>query len=358
MPNSIIRNSFLPPLWILTLVAFALIGRLLYLLDELVFLMVVGFCVSYTIEPIMTRIAARGISRPIAFSIICLIGFLCICVLILTALPVIVEQMGILISQFPAFLSTAKAHIAQYLVAHPDLQSIWNTWLTSPIDSLINYGQEIFPKASQSVLTVFMQGYSLTMALVNLALLPFIVYYLSMDFPKLFPGFISMFPYLRRARVAAIVTEIDGYVSAFVRGQIIVCSILFVLYAAGLGILGVQLWLPLAVIAGFGNIIPYLGFLVGIILSTVMALVTFGSFVHVLIVWGIFIAVQALEGTFITPKILGDTVGLHPLIIILAIVAGGTLFGLLGIFLAVPIAAALRVLGKQLHSWIINEGSN
>jgi predicted PurR-regulated permease PerM len=153
--------------------------------------------------------------------------------------------------------------------------------------------------------------------------------------------------------VRDIALEIDSYVSAFVRGQFMIGTILFLLYGAGLWFVGVELWLLLALIAGFGNIVPYLGFLAGIVLSTLMALVTFGDFAHVVQVWVVFAIVQGLEGTVITPRILGEKVGLSPLAVILALVVGGQLFGLLGVFLAVPAAAALRVLGGYLHGRLV-----
>ena len=118
--------------------------------------------------------------------------------------------------------------------------------------------------------------------------------------------------------------------------------------------MGVDLWLLLAAISGFGNIIPYLGFIIGILLSSLMALVTFGDFTHVLWVWGVYAIVQALEGTVITPRVLGESLGLSPLVIILALFAGGQLFGLLGIFLAVPTAAALRVVVRHSYMWAFN----
>jgi predicted PurR-regulated permease PerM len=147
--------------------------------------------------------------------------------------------------------------------------------------------------------------------------------------------------------VELIFREIDGYVSSFVRGQFLVCTVLFALYALGLWIVGVDLWLLLAVITGFGNLVPYVGFLSGIVISSLMALVTFGDMLHVVYVWLVFAIVQALEGTIVTPRILGGSVGLSPLVIILALFAGGQLAGLLGIFLAVPAAAAFRVLVRH-----------
>ena len=180
------------------------------------------------------------------------------------------------------------------------------------------------------------------------------MFYLAVDLPKLHESVSALVPVTRRKRFQEVFREIDRYVSAFVRGQILVCSVLFVLYAVGLGLVGVDLWLLLAAISGFGNIVPYVGFLTGIVLSSLMALVTFGDFTHVAWVWCVYAVVQALEGMVISPRILGGSVGLSPLVIILALFAGGQLFGLLGIFLAVPAAAALRVIARSSYDWLVS----
>jgi predicted PurR-regulated permease PerM len=158
---------------------------------------------------------------------------------------------------------------------------------------------------------------------------------------------------LRRQKVETILAQIDGYVAAFVRGQFLVGACMAFLYAVALWWLGIELWFLVAVIAGFGNLIPYLGTLIGIILGSLMALVTFGDISHLLWLWGIFGLVQFVEGSLLTPKIIGDSVGLSPLVVILSIVAAGSLFGLLGIFLAIPGAAVVRVLLSHSHRWIL-----
>jgi predicted PurR-regulated permease PerM len=135
-------------------------------------------------------------------------------------------------------------------------------------------------------------------------------------------------------RITAIGGEINGYVSAFVRGQITIGVILTALYAVGLGaFVGVELWFLIAVIAGMGSLIPYFGLITGVLLGSIMALVTFGDLQHLIYTWLVFIVVQFVTDTFITPKVVGAGVGLSPLVVILALLAGGQLFGLLGLFL-------------------------
>jgi predicted PurR-regulated permease PerM len=198
-----------------------------------------------------------------------------------------------------------------------------------------------------------MQGYSLTVFLFNLVLLPFMVYYIAVDFESLHHAFLAIFPGPQRKKIAKLGAQINVLVSAFVRGQLIVCCVLFVLYFGGMLAIGLEGALMLAVISSFGNLIPYFGFILGISLSLLTALVTFGDVTHLLLVLGLFLTVQAVEGTFITPRIMGEKVGISPLVVILAIFANGKLFGLLGIFLAVPIAAIVKVLGVHLRGWVI-----
>ena len=220
------------------------------------------------------------------------------------------------------------------------------------IDFVSQYGAEIGQQVLAGAGSALLAGYSIALAFVNLLILPFIIYYLAVDFRNIHSRFLLVFPFLMRERVAAIGHDIDRYVSAYFRGQLTVGLILSAMYAAGLAMVGVELWFLLALIAGLGNLIPYVGFFLGIVLSSVMALVTFGDLSHLLLVWLVFLVVQVLEGTVITPRIVGSQVGLSPLVVILALVAGGSLFGLLGIFLAVPVVAIMRVLGEHFYGWL------
>jgi predicted PurR-regulated permease PerM len=279
----------------------------------------------------------------------------------MTAVPAIVDEFRRLITNLQHYVETSRQKLGPVVdrlldatpfagLLHQDIDHLF----ASAPDLVASINGESVKRVLNAVGGTLLQGYSKALTLVNIALLPFIVYYLAVDLPRLHAFFLGIFPLTKRAKVESIVSEIDTYVSAFVRGQAIVCCVLFVLYSFGLWLVGVDLWLLLAAISGFGNIIPYVGFLTGIVLSSVMALVTFGDVSHMLYVWGVYAAVQALEGTFITPKILGDSVGLSPLVIILALFVGGQLFGLLGIFLAVPAAAALRVLARSSYEWVMD----
>lgn len=355
--KSISKDTLLPPLWVL--VALLLVGFvwLLVQLKEIVTMLVIGFSISYVIEPALAFLERHKVRRQLGV-ILVLGGFTVgLLLLFLTAIPTISREYSALIDNLPQNIETAKSVIASALVKIksyiPADRVPIDQWLASPLATLASVGKTIFPKIGSTLVQALGKGYTVTMALVNLALLPFIVFYLSVDFPHIKDRFLSLIPQKSRKKVQGMTSEMNLYVSAFVRGQMLVCSILFIMYALGLAFIGVELWFLLAVIAGFGNMVPYLGFMVGIFLTSVMALVTFGSFSKLVAVWILFAVVQSLEGTFITPKILGDTVGLSPLTVILALIIGGSLFGLLGVFLAIPGAAIVKVLATHFHVWLL-----
>lgn len=343
-------ESLMPPLWILTLLGCAVSLWILYQLKEIMVLLVVGYSIAYVIDPALDYLERKKISRTWGVGII-FAGFaLVIAVLALTAVPTIARQYTTLSTNLPDYITTGKEKLLPLLER---AKSYFPGEGGTPLDHLPPITGETLNKIFGGVLTALLGGYSITLTLLNLLLLPFIAFYIAVDFSPLHAEALLLFPASYRKKVRDLCQEMNHYVSAFVRGQITVCSILFLLYAAGLSLLGVQLWFLLAVIAGFGNMIPYLGFLSGIILSSIMALATFGDLSHMVKVWILFAIVQALEGFLITPQVIGEKVGISPLGIILAIFTGGQLFGLLGIFLAVPGAAIVKVIANHFHAWVL-----
>ena len=352
-----IRARLTPPLWLLTLLGLVGVVYLILALREIVFLLVIGYCVAYVLDPILDRLELYRVPRSIGFFIILGCLFLLVALMLLTVIPVLLREYTALTQNLPDYVETLKSHVLPLMGEYRD-----------KIPGFSSDGfsvEEIFPllksdgvqKVGSGVVQTLLKGYSVTLTLVNLVLLPFIMYYLAIDFDGLHRRALQWLPLHWRPRVADVFSEMNGYVSAFIRGQLLVGAILSLLYCAGLGMIGVELWVLLGLVAGLGNIVPYLGFALGIVLSSIMALVTFGDFWHVAYVWLVFAVVQGLEGTVITPKIIGDSVGISALAVILAIFAGGQLFGLLGVFLAVPVAASAKVLLRRVREALIDEAS-
>jgi predicted PurR-regulated permease PerM len=355
------NESFMPPRWLFTVAAVAAAVWLIGELKELVVLLVIGYFIAYAIDPIVSKLEARGLSRTLAFSIFCF-GLLALLVFVgVTAVPTLIDEFGKLSSNLNSYIQTSKdklgpllervqEQLPQSVRSSIDLDDLQGSILTL----VSNISGDTLKKLGRGVVTTLLSGYSGALALFNLLLLPFIIFYIAVDLPQIHRFFRALFPITKRSKFDLICKEIDGYVSSFVRGQAIVCSVLFVLYAIGLGAVGVDLWLLLAAITGFGNMVPYVGTVTGIFLSCIMSVVTFGDFSHIGWVLAVFAVVQFLEGMVITPRIMGESVGLSPLIIMLSLFAGGQLFGLLGIFLAIPAAATLRVLARHSYRWALH----
>ena len=225
------------------------------------------------------------------------------------------------------------------------------------MQSLPSISGETVSNVLDGVMNTLLRGYSIGLTFVNLLLLPFIVFYLAVDFDAFHRFCRALLPYEMRVTADEIAVEIDHYISAFVSGQLTIATILTLMYAVGLGVVGVDLWFLLAIISGYGSVIPYFGLIIGTLLSSVMALVTFGDFTHLLYVWTVFGIAQLISDNFVAPKVIGEKVGLSPLVVILAVVAGGKLFGLLGVVLAVPGAAAVRVVMSRGHRWLLKRGA-
>ncbi len=179
-------------------------------------------------------------------------------------------------------------------------------------------------------------------------IIPIYLFYLLADMPMLIAWIKELPPLRFRDLLGSLATEINTVLSGFIRGQMLVCAILAVLYSAGLLMIGIDLAVAIGTLAGAAFIIPYVGTILGIVLSMAMALLKFHDLLHPLLCLGWFCLVQALEGTVITPKVVGDTVGLHPLAAIVALLLGGQRFSITEMLIAIPAAAVLKVLGGHL----------
>lgn len=223
------------------------------------------------------------------------------------------------------------------------------------LNELLQQARVAAPDLLKPVMAVLQKALSSTvgvlLALLGYLIIPVYLFYLLFDLPQLKAFVESYIPERYRPVYGAKLAEVDAVLSGFVRGQLSVCAILAVLYSIGLYAIGIDLAVAIGTLAGITFIIPYVGTIIGICLSVVMALLKFNDIMHPLLCLGWFGFVQLLEGSFITPKIVGDTVGLHPLVAIVALLIGGQLFGILGMLLAVPVTAVAQVFLRTLSDY-------
>ena len=211
------------------------------------------------------------------------------------------------------------------------------------------------PDLIKPLLTVLQRAFSSTIGLILAVLgyfiIPVYLFYLLADLPQLKRFLESFIPERYLNSYHEKLNEVDTVLSGFIRGQLSVCAILAVLYSIGLYVIGIDLAVAIGTLAGVTFIIPYVGTVIGIVLSVSMAFLKFHDILHPLLCLGWFSLVQGLEGMVITPKVVGSTVGLHPLVAIVALLIGGQIFGLIGMLLAVPVVAVLQVFLRSLSTW-------
>ena len=332
---------------------FSLIGGLLlWLLWPVLAILVAAAAIAYLLDPLVDRFERRGMSRELGIGALLMLGVLAGAVVMLLMVPPFVRKLGeigIVLADFFATIDQRLLPAAAWIELNTGRSVPLDlTQLQAQVPQLIEEGlPKIQATATKVFQGLFTQGMGLISAILNLTLLPLFAFYLLRDWDRLIDMLHQLVPPVLRPRVVRVAREVDGRLAAFVRGQLMVCAALGVLYSLGLWVAGIDLPFTVGMLAGALFIVPYLGTLVGVVLATLLALVEYGVDIHLLWVALVFGGAQAVEGYLLTPKIVGDKVGLHPLVVIIALLVGGSLLGIWGMLLAIPITATLSVLGAE-----------
>jgi predicted PurR-regulated permease PerM len=328
--------------WIAALVV--LVG-LLWLLSPILLPFVLGMAIAYVLDPLANRLTKRGVSRLVA-ALIILGGFvLAFALMLLLIAPVLAKQ-------FSAFIDNAPAYALrlQSLVSDPD-----HPWLKRIVgDNLVGADKSVGDLMNQAMgyLTQFLASlWAKGQALISIFSLgiitPVVAFYLICDWDRMVGTVDRLIPLPQRESVRSLGREIDVTISAYVRGQSGVCLILGSYYAVGLTLTGLSFGLLIGVASGLISFIPYVGSLTALVLSLGVAVAQFfPDWSRIVIVAGVVLVGQFLEGNVLAPKLVGHSVGLHPVWLMFALFAFGYLFGFVGLLLAVPLAAAAGVLTR------------
>ncbi len=327
-------------------------------LGDVLPVLLVSVVVAYLLDPLIDRFESAGWNRSTAIGL-CLGLFLAFdAVVLLLLIPYVVTELGALSENIDGYvarlgeqLHAFEAFLQERVDPEIDLRmAALAERLPELLKKLPTGSLDPVKAVAQSLVgrTFGVLGFVVTWAL-----LPVFTFFFLRDFDRMKSGIFGLVPHRWRRPVLRNFVEIDRKMAQFVRGQGIVCVALAVLYAGGLGLFtDIDMALLVGVVAGLLFVIPYFGTFLGIMAGSVLAFLKFGVSFEIVKVWIVFGVVQGIEGTLLTPKIVGDSVGLHPVVVMLALFAGGGLFGLLGILLAVPVAAAVQVLVVEGVGWL------
>ncbi|HZH18384.1 MAG TPA: AI-2E family transporter [Archangium sp.] len=296
---------------------------------------------AYIFNPMVTALEKRGLNRTWGTTLIFLGGTLLMVGAVLYLVPVFREEAA----KLPDFFRRGSTQVVPQLEALlgrslPDLVRQRTAELGQQASDLI---QRAGPAAASLLASFAGNTARLVATLLGLSVVPVLAFFFLQDYPRLMGRLKDLLPRRAVGLVARRFAEVDEVLSAFVRGQLTVGAVLSLIYAAGLSAGRIDMAIVIGVIAGFGNMVPYLGTAVGILLSLVGLALSWQGPWQLAVVAGTFVIGQMLEGLVITPRIVGEKVGLAPVAVIIAILAFGELFGFVGILLAVPVAAILKV---------------
>lgn len=326
-----------------------LLGWLLYQLHPILSPFLIGTLLAYLGDPLVDRLERCKLSRSAGVAVVFALFGVVLLVLLLVLVPMLGRQLARLYQLAPQMVDWLQGTALPWAQAYLGLSDdFWQ------FDQLKAAFSEHLGKTTDVLKALLAQATSSGLALLawlgNLLLIPVVSFYLMRDWDLLVERLRRLLPRQREALVVRLVGECHEVLGAFLRGQLLVMLALSIIYAAGLMLVGLELGLLIGVLAGLASIVPYMGFIVGIGAAITAALFQFGLEPYPLLgIAVVFMVGQLLEGMLLTPLLVGDRIGLHPVAVIFAILAGGQLFGFTGVLLALPVAAVIMVLLRHAH---------
>lgn len=321
-------------------VTLLVLGAALWFLGDVILPFVIGGAIAYFLDPVADRLQRLGFSRVAATTIITLVALVVFVLMILLVVPTLINQAVNLFEIAPELFNQLQGFLTDRFPQLMDEQSTLR-------QSLASIGTTIQDRGGELLSTVL----SSASGIINIALLfvivPVVAFYLLLDWDNMVARIDRLLPRDHAPVVRRLAGEIDQTLAAFIRGMGTVCLILGTYYAVALMLVGLQFGLVVGFIAGLITFIPYVGALVGGALAIGLGLFQFwGDWVSLGLVAGVFVVGQVMEGNVLTPKLVGGSVGLHPVWLLLALSVFGSIFGFVGMLVAVPVAAAIGVLAR------------
>lgn len=333
-----------------------LAAAMLYYSSAVFLQLSIAFSLAYMLNPAVELLERKGVKRLYGIMIVFCLAATVSCGFAVFLVVSITGELSNMQLNLPAYVQHLYEITPVSIKGYLGIETTEK--LALRLNELLQQARSAAPDLLKPLLAFLQKALSSTagvlLAMLGYLIIPVYLFYLLFDLPQLKSYIMSYIPERHRPICIGKLTEVDAVLSGFIRGQLSVCAILALLYSAGLYVIGIDLAIVIGTLAGATFIIPYVGTIIGICLSVVMALLKFNDILHPLLCLGWFGFVQLLEGAFISPKIVGDTVGLHPLVAIVALLIGGQLFGIAGMLLAVPVTAVLQVFLRSLADYYRN----
>lgn len=329
------------------------IGVLLYLLSPILKPFLFAMTLAYLGDPLVDRFEAWRWPRTAGVALVFAVFFVLLLTGVLLLIPVLEEQISTFIAKWPDYVDWVQFTLVPWLARTVGIdvgslnldefkQALMAHWQTAG-----GFAAMVFTSASSS-------GLALLSWLANIVLVPVVTFYLLRDWDELVARIRELLPRKIEPTVVRLGNEVDSVLGAFLRGQLLVMAALTSVYTLGLWIIGLDVAFLIGLVAGLVSFVPYLGFITGITLAGIAAYLQFQEWMPLLWVALVFGIGQMLESMVFTPMLVGDKIGLHPVAVMFAVMAGGQLFGFAGVLLALPTAAVIMVLLREGHRRYMN----
>ena len=325
-----------------------LICAALYILSPVLTPFAVAAIFAYLFDPLVDRLQRMKLSRTWATTIVFLVLMILMIIVLVLLIPYLQRQIATLIRHLPDWIAWVQNEGVPWLNAKFDLS------LEAPdMQSIVTVLQEHWKEAGGAAATVVAvlskSGFTIVGWIVHVVVVPVAFFYLLRDWHTMIDSIHDLLPRSVEPTITKLARESDETLSGFIRGQVSVMLVLGAIYAIALWAVGIDIGPLIGIIAGLISFVPYLGSITGILMGLIAALVQYHDWLHIFLVLGVFVVGQMIEGYILVPRLVGEKIGLHPLAVIFAVLAGGELFGFLGVLLALPIASICMVMLRYLH---------
>jgi predicted PurR-regulated permease PerM len=323
----------------------AILGVFLYGVSSILLPFVVGIIIAYFLRPAADRFEKIGIPKGLSSALI-ILGFLAfIFIFSITILPVLYDQLIGLIKHTPEYIKYFDIKLKPLIAS---LNQMVGVELISNNSNLLleHVSQYTLKISGLLVSNIWHSGLAVVSVISLIFITPMVAFYLLRDWHVITAKLLSIVPKKNLAVVKEQIGLIDNTLSAYIRGQTNVCLLLGITYALALNFLGLNFGFLIGFLTGILCFIPYVGVAIGMFIGMGVAVFQFNSTNEILAVLAVFVVGQVIEGTFVTPKLVGDKVGIHPVWIIFALLAGASMFGFLGVLFAIPVTATIGILTR------------
>lgn len=319
---------------------------LIYLLGPILAPFLIAAIIAYICNPLVDRIETWKFGKfriNRTFASLLVLTFVCVIImlLLLIVVPMLIKEFTLVVERLPQYLANLRDNVEPWM--QKNLGLTLNMDLIHIQKILTNNLQAAAGSLSTAVQTIGSHGMTIIGWVANLLLIPIVLFYMLRDWHPMLASALELIPKRQQKFTKKLASEIDLVLAGFLRGQLTVMLLMSAFYAAGLLLAGLDLAIPIGVLSGLLGFIPYLGISLGMVLAVLAGLLEFNSLEQLIPIFVVYGIGQIIESFWLTPTIVGDRIGLHPIMVIFALLAGGQLFGFTGVLLALPASAAIAV---------------